>query len=140
MEQHLRAEQLRAVPLFRDCSRRELNKLASSARVETVDAGHRLLSEGAPSPHVYVMLAGTAVVTRDEQEIRRLRPGDVVGELGVILDRNRSATVTAETPIDWLVLDRDSLRQAVDDVPGLAWALITALASRLADVTGESGA
>jgi CRP/FNR family transcriptional regulator, cyclic AMP receptor protein len=138
MEQRLRADQLRAVPLFRDCSRRVLTRLASSARVETVDAGHRLLSQGAPSPHVYVLLAGNASVSRNGHPVRQLGPGDVVGELGVILDRPRSATVTAQTPIDWLVLDRDSLRQAVEDVPGLAWVLITTLAARLEKAMDDS--
>jgi CRP-like cAMP-binding protein len=134
MEQRLRTDQLGCVPLFANCSRRELSRLASRARVETVDAGHRLLSEGAPSPHLYVMLAGEASVSRAGEEIARLGPGDVVGELGVLLDRERTATVTAETPIDWLVLDRDSLQNAIGDIPGLAWAVITALAARLEDV------
>lgn len=131
MEQHLRVDQLRAVPLFAHCSRRELSRLALRTRVETVDAGHRLLSEGAPSPNLYVMLAGEASVTQDGKEINRLGPGDIVGEIGVILDRERSATVTAETPIDWMVLDRAGLQAAVDDIPGPAWAVSTALWSRL---------
>jgi CRP-like cAMP-binding protein len=50
--------------------------------METVDAAHRLLSEGAPSPNLYVMLAGEASVTQDGKEINRLGPGDIVGEIG----------------------------------------------------------
>jgi hypothetical protein len=83
----------------------------SRVRTESVDAGHTLFVEGAPSSNLYVILTGSASVRKNGRRIARLGPGDVVGELSVILGGPRTATVEAETPIEWLVLDRASLRR-----------------------------
>jgi CRP/FNR family transcriptional regulator, cyclic AMP receptor protein len=131
MQQRHRAEQLSRVPLFADCSKRELGRLLSHTRTETVDAGHTLFVEGAPSSNMYVILTGTAVVKKSGRRIARVGPGDVVGELSVILGGPRTATVQAETPIEWLVLDQGSLRAAIDEVPGLGWHLLHSVAARL---------
>jgi CRP-like cAMP-binding protein len=131
MQQRQRVVQLSKVPLFANCSKRELSRLLSLARTETVDAGHTLFVEGAPSSNLYVIVTGTAVVKRHGRRIGRAGPGDVVGELGVILGGPRTATVQAETPIEWLVLDRASLRTAIDEVPGLGWHLLQSVAARL---------
>ena len=131
MQQRQRVAHLSKVPLFANCSKRELSRLLSLARTETVEAGHTLFVEGAPSSNLYVIVTGTAVVKRNGRRIGRAGPGDVVGELGVILGGPRTATVLAETPIEWLVLDQASLRAAIDEVPGLGWHLLQSVAARL---------
>jgi CRP/FNR family transcriptional regulator, cyclic AMP receptor protein len=131
MQQRQRVAQLSKVPLFANCSKRELSRLLTLARTETVDAGHTLFVEGAPSSNLYVIVSGTAAVKRNGRRIGRAGPGDVVGELGVILGGPRTATVLAETPIEWLVLDQASLRAAIDEVPGLGWHLLQSVAARL---------
>jgi CRP-like cAMP-binding protein len=90
-----------------------------------------LFVEGAPSSNLYVILTGSAVVRRNGRRIARVGPGDVVGELSVILGGPRTATVEADTPIEWLVLDRTSLREAIDEVPGLGWNVLQSVAARL---------
>jgi len=131
MQQRPRASQLSKIPLFANCSKRELERLLARTRSETVDAGHKLFLEGTPGTNLYLILAGTAVVRKNGRRIAQLGPGDVVGELAVILGEPRTATVEAETPIEWLVLDRASLRRAFDDVPGLGWNVLQAVAGRL---------
>jgi CRP/FNR family transcriptional regulator, cyclic AMP receptor protein len=131
MQQRQRVARLSKVPLFADCSKRELGRLLSRSHTESVDAGHTLFVEGAPSSNLYVILTGSAVVKKNGRRIARLKPGDVVGELSVILGGPRTATVQAETPIEWLVLDRASLRTAIDEVPGLGWHLLQSVAARL---------
>ena len=107
MQQRQQVAQLSKVPLFANCSKRELSRLLSRVRSENVDAGHTLFVEGAPSSNLYVILSGSAVVRRNGRRIATdVGPGDVVGELSVILGGPRTATVEAETPIEWLVLDR----------------------------------
>ena len=49
----------------------------------------------------------------------------------MILGGPRTATVEADTPIEWLVLDRTSLREAIDEVPGLGWSVLQSVADRL---------
>ena len=122
---------LREVSLFDNCSRRDLRDLASCTRVEQVEAGHTLLTEGSPSPNMYLLVTGTAAVRRKGRRVATLGPGDAIGELGVILNQPRNATVTAETPLEVLVLDRTSLQRALDDIPGLGWKLLQSVADRL---------
>ncbi len=131
MQQRQRVAQLAKVPLFANCSKRELSRLLSKVRTESVDAGHTLFVEGAPSANLYVILSGSAVVRKKGRRVARLGPGEVVGELSVILGTPRTATVEAETPIEWLVLDRASLRSAIDEVPGLGWNVLQSVAARL---------
>jgi CRP/FNR family transcriptional regulator, cyclic AMP receptor protein len=139
MQQRQRVAQLSKVPLFANCSKRELGRLVSRARTESVEAGHTLFVEGAPSSNLYVLLTGSAVVKKNGRRIGRVGPGDVVGALGVILGGPRSATVQAETPIEWLVLDQASLRAAIDDVPGLGWHLLHSVAARLDQAGKRAG-
>jgi CRP-like cAMP-binding protein len=129
--QRQRVAQLAKVPLFANCSKRDLARLLSTARSEMVEAGQTLFVEGAPSGNLYVILTGCATVRKNGRKIARVGPGDVVGELSVILGGPRTATVEAETPVEWLVLDRSSLRKAIDEVPGLGWKLLTSVAARL---------
>jgi CRP/FNR family transcriptional regulator, cyclic AMP receptor protein len=139
MQQRQRVAQLSKVPLFANCSKRELARLLSSGRTETVDAGHTLFVEGAPSSNLYVVLTGSAVVKKNGRRIARVGPGDVVGEISVILGGPRTATVQAETPIEWLVLDQASLRAAIDEVPGLGWHLLQSVAARLDQANKRTG-
>jgi CRP-like cAMP-binding protein len=131
MQQRQQVAQLSKVPLFANCSKRELSRLLSRVRTENIEAGHTLFVEGAPSANLYVILSGSAVVRKNGRRVARLGPGEVVGELSVILGTPRTATVEAETPIEWLVLDRASLREAIDEVPGLGWKVLLSVAARL---------
>jgi CRP/FNR family cyclic AMP-dependent transcriptional regulator len=139
MQQRQQVAQLSKVPLFANCSKRELARLLSLGRTETVDAGHTLFVEGAPSSNLYVVLTGSAVVKKNGRRIARVGPGDVVGEISVILGGPRTATVQAETPIEWLVLDQASLRAAIDEVPGLGWHLLQSVAARLDQANKRAG-
>ena len=139
MQQRQQVAQLSKVPLFANCSKRELARLLSLGRTETVDAGHTLFVEGAPSSNLYVVLTGSAVVKKNGRRIARVGPGDVVGEISVILGGPRTATVQAETPIEWLVLDQASLRAAIDEVPGLGWHLLQSVAARLDQANKRTG-
>lgn len=132
MTEHKRAEQLLQVPLFSECTKRDVADLAKSSRVEQIDAGHVVITEGAPSPHLYVVVAGTAEVLRGGESIADLGRGEVFGELGVILGEPRGATVKAKTSLELLVLDRTSLEKSFDTVPGLGWKVLQSVASRLA--------
>ena len=131
MQQRQRVAQLSKVPLFANCSKRDLARLLSLARTESVEAGQTLFVEGAPSANLYLILTGSAVVRKNGRRVALLGPGEVVGELSVILGTPRTATVEAETPLEWLVLDRASLRKAFDEVPGLGWNVLQSVAARL---------
>jgi CRP-like cAMP-binding protein len=133
MNQRERVAALSRVSLFDRCSRRDLSRLAASTRIESVDAGHTLFMEGSTATNLYIVLAGSVSVRHGGRLVTHVGPGEVIGELAVILGRTRTATVVAETPMDWLVMDQLALRQAIDTVPGLGWKLLCSVAARLTD-------
>ncbi len=137
MNQRERVAHLGRVPLFDGCSKRQLSHLAAGTRIESVDAGHTLLTEGSTATNLYIILAGLVSVKRRGRVMTRVGPGEVIGELAVILGGTRTATVVAETPMDWLVMDQLSLRQAIDTVPGLGWKLLCSVAARLSDANAD---
>jgi CRP/FNR family transcriptional regulator, cyclic AMP receptor protein len=125
------ADHLAVLPLFSGCSKRELRHLAGMTRHHQLEAGQHVFEEGQSANAAYVIVAGHVEVRRNGQTIAELGPGQVVGELGVLLRRDHSATVTAKTPVDVVALPRVALKEAVQDVPGLAWHLLEAVAERL---------
>ncbi len=124
-------DHLAALPLFAGCSKRELRHLAGLTRHHQLGVGEHVFEQGAPSSAAYVIVAGHVEVRRHRQPIAELGPGDVVGELSLLLRRDHSATVSALTPIEVVALPRDALQEAVEDVPGLGWNLLQAVAARL---------
>lgn len=128
-----RVEHLRLLPLFADCSKTQLKALARLTEVVLREAGADLLVEGDPSSEAYIIVAGSAVVRRKGRKVAELGVGDVVGELGLLAERPRNATVTALTPMELLVMSRDDLRAALAESPELGWQLLRTVAARLGD-------
>jgi CRP-like cAMP-binding protein len=122
---------LAELPLFANCSKRELRHLATSTRLELIEPDQVLFSEGRPSREAYIVVAGRVVVRRKRRKIAELGAGEFVGELGLLLHRNHSATATAKTPVEVLVLPQVALREAVEEVPGLGWKLLQTVAARM---------
>ena len=137
-KRHEIAEHLAALPIFSGCSKRELRHLAGLSRQHQLEAGQPLFEQGQPASAAYVVVAGRVEVRRDGQPVAQLGPGQVVGELGLLLQRAHSATVTATTPVEVVALPQSALREAVEEVPGLAWNLLQAIADRLSTDTTVS--
>lgn len=130
-----RVEQLVQLPLFSQCSKRHLRALARLTRQQQLEAGATLITEGSDSDEAYVILAGLAVVRRKGRKIAELRTGDVAGELGLLLERPRMATVSARTPLECLVIRRSDLRACIAEAPDLGWLLLQTVALRLSSAT-----
>lgn len=124
-------QHLAALPLFADCSKRELRHLATSTRLELIEPDQVLFAEGRPSREAYVVVAGTVVIRRKGRRIAEVGAGEFVGELGFLLHREHSATAVAETSVEVLVLPRAALQEAIDEVPGLGWKLLQTVAERM---------
>jgi CRP-like cAMP-binding protein len=132
----VRIDHLAAVPLFADCSKRQLRHLAASTQLRQLEVDQELVAEGESSRQAYVIVAGRAVARRGGRDLAELGPGAFVGELGLLLGQGHNATVVTTTPMEVLVLDQATLRDAIDDVPGLGWALVRTLATRFGAVDG----
>ena len=130
------AEVLSAVPLFSHCSKRELAAVARLANEVQLPAGHTLMNEGARVAYsFFVLIEGAAEVRRGSRRVATLRPGDVVGELALILRRPRTATVMLTAPSRLLSIAAHDFKPLLIRSPEIQFKLLEALAERLAPAT-----
>jgi CRP-like cAMP-binding protein len=128
------ADDLRKVSLFAGLGDRELKRLAKDFKERDFTPGTTPLREGHMSGiGFYVIREGEASVSREGAEVARLGPGDHFGELGLISDRVRTATVTAQTPLRTLMLTSWEFKEFVQDNPDVAWNLLQHVVERLAE-------
>ena len=114
------ADDLAAVPLFAGLEPDERATLAEWFEVQNVSAGVKLIGEGAPGYSFFILREGTATVTIDRIEVRTLEPGDFFGELAILGDGRRTATVTTASPVRVLVLFGTEFRLLQQEYPELA--------------------
>jgi CRP-like cAMP-binding protein len=120
-----------AVPLFSACSKRDLQIVARHAAVVEVPAGTAIVEEGGPGDAFFFILAGEATVRRRGRRVTRLGAGRFFGELALLDQAPRDATVTAETQVTVGVLGARVFRAIVRDVPAMNEKLLRAMARRL---------
>lgn len=121
------------VPLFEHCSKRELEAIARVTDEIDLPEGRNLMREGERGRELFVILDGAADVRRDGQTLTTLGPGDVVGEIALLSKVPRTATVTAVTPVNALVLEDRAFRKLTEDVPGIAQKVARTLAERVVE-------
>lgn len=85
----------------------------------SVPCGWTLARQGERSTSAFVVLSGTLAVTRDGDEIGRINPGELAGELGMLRNQPRNATMTALTPVEVIVMDDASFELHRRTVPAL---------------------
>jgi CRP-like cAMP-binding protein len=125
-------ELLKEVPLFAGCSKKELGELAHLADEIDVDAGKVLTREGDSGREFFVLVDGAAEVRRKGRKVRTMKSGDFFGEIALVSDRPRTATVTASVPGTLLVVTDRDFRQLLQKMPSIQLKVLTALADRLA--------
>ena len=125
-------ELLKRVPLFAGCSKSELKELALIADEIDLRDGHVLTREGRPGREFFVMVEGTAQVTRKDKKIADLGSGDWFGEIALLTDAPRTATVTATSPVDVLVITDRSFHRVVETMPSIALKVLAVVGERLA--------
>ncbi len=128
-------QHLASVPLFSKCNMRQLQEIGKVATELDLPPGTVLSRQGEVGFEMFILLDGTASVTRDGQRVATLTAGDVVGELAVISGHPRNATVVAETELRILDLNHAGLDQLLDDIPGLAKHLLYDVSARLLAAT-----
>jgi CRP-like cAMP-binding protein len=131
LRKNAKVELIKGVPLFSELGRRELNDVASIADEIDLPKGKELTVEGQPGREFLVIIEGDAVVRRGGQEVNRLGAGDFFGEIALVKQQPRSATVTSETPIRALVITDRSFRTLLDRSPEIESKVMSALSARL---------
>ena len=124
-------ELLQRVPLFADFERGDLQRLARSFKERTFSAGSTVSAEGKSGAGFFVIESGEATVSVHGSERGKLGPGDYFGEIALIDEGARSATVTADSELRCYGLTSWEFRPLVEGNASIAWKLLETMAKRL---------
>jgi CRP-like cAMP-binding protein len=126
-------ELLANVDLFRDLDRRELHEIAGGMKEYRFSPGHEIVTQGRDGVGFFVIADGTAKVSVDGGEVRTLGTGDYFGEIALLAESPRTATVTAESDVICWGLVSWAFRPIVEANGSIAWKLLQAMARIVAD-------
>ena len=133
LRKNAKVEMLRRVPLFSQCSKKELEEVASVADEVSLADGRVLIREGERGREFFVIIDGELTVRRKSRKIATMRDGGFVGEMSLVLDKPRNATVTAEGPVRALVITDRAFKRLLEHSPGIQLKVMRALAERVPD-------
>jgi CRP-like cAMP-binding protein len=125
------AQEFEGIPLFADLSKKERERVARWADVVDVPAGYHLLIEGRFPHEFFVVLDGTVDVEKGGEHLAELGRGAFLGEIALIEDDRRTATVVARTPVRALVMGPREFDEMRDEMPTVAERLEAAKRERL---------
>jgi CRP/FNR family transcriptional regulator, cyclic AMP receptor protein len=126
------ADTLKKVPLFEGLDDRELEQIASSMRERRYAAGDNVTEEGAGGVGFFVIDEGEAEVTVGGEAKRTIGPGDYFGEIALLTDSLRTATITASTDMLCYGMTTWEFRPLVESNSAIAWKLLSAMAEKMA--------
>ena len=132
------AETLARVPLFSSLEPRDLERVADSFKQRDYAAGDTIASEGSGGAGFFVIGEGTAKVTVGGEERATLGPGDYFGEIALLDEGARTATVTADSDMTTYAMTLWEFRPIVETDPRIAWKLVQALARRLREADART--
>ncbi len=135
--QDTKVQALKAAPLFAGLSRKELAQLARVSEDLEVEAGKVLCTEGEIGHEFFVIVDGKVKIARKGRRIATRGGGDFVGEIAILEEMPRTATVTAETPLRLFVLTSKDFRHLLDENPNVERKVLRALARRLAETSSD---
>lgn len=130
-------ETLKQVPLFAGLSKKELQALSNSSQTRTYQPGVTIIKQGDTGVGLYIITKGHAKVTQEQDPDRaevllnNVGPGDVLGEMALLDDLPRSASVIAEDEVTAVLLPVWEFRTALRSNPDIALKLLSVLSHRL---------
>jgi CRP/FNR family cyclic AMP-dependent transcriptional regulator len=119
---------LQRVPIFEGLDRRELERIAASMKQRTFHAGDTVTTEGQGGVGFFVIEDGTARVTVGGEDRRTLGSGDYFGEVALLTDSPRTATIKAETDLRCYGMTSWDFKPLVETHGSIAWKLLQAMA------------
>ena len=135
--QDTKVEALKRAPLFEGLSRKELVQLARVTEDVEVPPGKVLCKEGQLGREFFVIVDGEVEVTRDGKRLATRTGGEFFGEIALLEDIPRTATVTAKTPLRFFVLTRKDFRYLVNENRNVERKVLRALVRRVVELSGD---
>jgi CRP/FNR family cyclic AMP-dependent transcriptional regulator len=127
-----------SVPLFSECSKRELRLLSKTAIVEPRATGATLVTEGQTGANAFVILQGSCRVSRKGRRVAQIEAGGVVGELSLLNPAPCNATVVAATHLEVAILRRRDFVALLEHSPSISFKLLKSLAGRVQELDARS--
>jgi CRP/FNR family transcriptional regulator, cyclic AMP receptor protein len=124
-------EVLQRVPLFADLNRREVEKIARLFKERRFSEGETVVREGSGGAAFFLIDSGEATVSVGGKERAKLKPGDYFGEIALIDEGARSATITASSDLVCYGLTFWDFRPLVQANAAIGWKLLQSLAKKL---------
>ena len=131
LRRNAKVDLLRAVPLFSGCSQKQLEQICAHADEIYVPAGSKLIEEGSKGREFFVLVDGTVDVRRNGRKLRTMEKGDFFGEIALVTDTPRTATVVAASPVRLLVITGQAFQRLLHDTPAIQGKVLSSLAQRL---------
>lgn len=128
-----RLDRLSRTRLFSDLSGNDLRHVVSVSGMQTYDEGDTIITEGDSGVGFQLILEGEAKVIRHGRTLAKLGPDDFFGEMALIDEGPRTATIVAATPMTTLSIASWDFRPLVKSRPEMAWKLLVHLTGRLRD-------
>lgn len=127
---------LRRVPMFAGLTDPQLDTLASASLRRSFPRNRTIVAEGEPSQSLYLLLSGRAKVQRSDSEgkeviLAMIGPGEFFGEMSLIDDAPRSASVITTEPCDFIAIQKDSFKSTLAQSPDMAMQIMRGLVKRL---------
>jgi CRP/FNR family cyclic AMP-dependent transcriptional regulator len=135
--QDTKVKSLRQAPLFEGLSKKELTELARRSEDMELEAGTMLCKEGDIGQEFFVIVDGEVDVKRKGRRLGTRGPGDFIGEIALLEDMERTATVTAKTPVRVFVLTRTTFQHLINENPAVERKVMRTLARRLAAMSKD---
>ncbi|MDA8116602.1 MAG: cyclic nucleotide-binding domain-containing protein [Actinomycetota bacterium] len=124
-------DRLRTIWMFSECSKRELALLERACDEASAPAGSIICEEGRSGRELYLIVEGEAKVEKGGNEVARLGPGSHFGELSLLDQQPRSASVIALTPMQLIVLPAREFSSVLEEIPSMAIRLLETMSLRL---------
>lgn len=124
---------LSGVPLFAGLSKRELGEIARNVTEVEISPREYLTFEGEIGNQAMVILAGKVTVRKKGRKVAELTTGDVVGEMSLVTNRPRNASVRADTFVAALVMNSKEFGMVMDEHPQVATKILRTVAERLSE-------
>jgi CRP-like cAMP-binding protein len=127
-----KVELLKGVPLFSKLDKKALQDVAHIADEIDLPAGKEMATEGDRGREFFVLLKGEAEVTRGGEKINTMKEGDFFGEIALVTKMPRTATVTATSDVDVLVITERAFDDLLRKTPAIGRSVAEALVERVA--------
>jgi CRP/FNR family cyclic AMP-dependent transcriptional regulator len=131
LRKNAKRDLLATVPLFTECSKRELEEIAQIADELDLPSGTVLIREGERGREFFVLVEGSLSVSKNGRRVNSLDAGTWVGEMALLSDAPRNATVTATSPIHILVITDRAFQRLVKSSPSIALKVLASVSERL---------